>query len=63
LPDIEPITSRPVGLLDYGIEAIAHDVLEDHPLPDDIVAGAALEERLLDAREPAAQQACDGDRR
>jgi hypothetical protein len=47
------------GLFDHVLEAFAPDVLEGHALADDVLAVAALEEGLLDAREPAAQQADD----
>src|SRR6185503_16811451 len=47
------------GLLDDLLEALAHDVLEGHALADDVLAVAALEERLLNTGEAATQQADD----
>jgi hypothetical protein len=47
------------GLFDDLLEAFAHDVLEGHALADDVLAVAALEQGLLDARETASQQADD----
>src|ERR1700733_6895285 len=43
--------------LDHGLEAIAHQVLELHALPNDRRAPPPLQERLLDAREPPAEHA------
>jgi hypothetical protein len=51
-----PTAGRP---FDDLFEAGSHDVLEGHALADDVVAVAALEERLFDAREATAQQADD----
>ena len=59
LPLMKPITRAAGGVLDDRLEAVAHDLLERHPLLDDRVAAAAVEQRLLDAREAAAQQADD----
>ena len=56
---MKPTTLRPVASFDDVLEPITHDVLEGHPLADDVVAVTALEQRLLDAREAAAQQAYD----
>jgi uncharacterized protein YbcI len=51
-------------VLDDLLEAVPHDLLEDHALTDDVLAVAALEQGLLDPGEPAAQQADDeGERR
>jgi hypothetical protein len=38
---------------------VAHHLLEDHSLPDDVIPVTFFEQGLLDAREAAAQQADD----
>jgi len=55
----EPDHAPARGLLDDGLEAVAHDLLERHPLEDHLMAAAGVAQRLLDAREAAAQQADD----
>jgi len=45
----------PGRILDHGLKALAHDFLEPHPLIDHGRAATTIEQRLLNAREPAAQ--------
>ena len=56
LPLMKPITRRPVATLDHRLEALAHHLLKLHPLLDHRPTSAALQQRLLHAREAPAQQ-------
>ena len=55
----EPDHPAPGRVFDHALKALAHEVLELHPLLDDRRTAAALEERLLHPGEATTQQADD----
>ena len=52
LPLMKPITGRPVASSMTPVEAIAHDLLELHPLLDHCGTTPTVEQRLLHAEKP-----------